>query len=56
MRLLVIGLLIAAAVYLLSAGHILFLPLLFIVPLGLFGGSRRRSRGGVFGGPRTSRW
>lgn len=44
MRFLVIGLLVAAAVYLLSAGHILFLPLLFVLPLGLFGGRRRRSR------------
>jgi hypothetical protein len=45
MRFLVIGLMIAAAVYLLSAGHILFLPLLFVLPLGLFGGRRRyRSR------------
>ena len=45
MRLLVIGLLVAAAIYLLSAGHILFLPLLFVLPLGLFGGRRRRQRG-----------
>jgi hypothetical protein len=42
MRLFVIGLVIAAAIYLLSAGHILFLPLLFFIPLGLFGGRRRR--------------
>ena len=43
MRLLIIGLLVAAAIYLLSAGHILFLPLLFVLPLGLFGGRRRRN-------------
>jgi hypothetical protein len=41
MRFLVIGLLVAATVYLLSAGHILFLPLLFVLPLGLFGARRR---------------
>jgi len=55
MRLLFIGLLVAAAIYLLSAGHILFLPLLFFLPLGLFGG-RRRQRGyggGLFGRSRT---
>jgi hypothetical protein len=44
MWLFVIGLTIAAAVYLLSAGHVLFLPLLFVLPLGLFGRRRRRSR------------
>jgi hypothetical protein len=57
MRLFLWGLAIAAAIYLLSAGHILFLPLLFFIPLGgLFG--RRRRRGGLFGGPGYSsrRW
>jgi hypothetical protein len=42
MRFLVIGLAIAIAVYLLSAGHVVFLPLLLILPLGFFGGRRRR--------------
>ena len=63
MRLLLFGLIIAAAVYLLSEGSILFLPLLFFVPLGLFGARRRRRRGGFgmwsgsFGrGPRYGRW
>ena len=45
------GLAIAAAIYLLSAGHILFLPLLFFIPLGGLFGARRRSysrRGGLF--------
>lgn len=59
MRLLVIGLLVAAAIYLLSAGNILFLPLLFILPLGLFGGRRRQRQrgygGGLFGG-RSRSW
>jgi hypothetical protein len=35
MRLLAIGLAIAVVVFVLTAGHVLFLPLLF-VPLGLF--------------------
>ena len=42
MRLLLSGLAIAAAVYLISGGHILFLPLLFAFPLGLFAHRRRR--------------
>jgi hypothetical protein len=43
-RALMIGVAIALIVFLLSAGHIIFLPLLF-VPLGLFGfGHRRRHR------------
>ena len=51
MRLFLWGLVIAAAIYLLSAGHILFLPLLFFIPLGGLFGSRRRGyerRGGLF--------
>jgi hypothetical protein len=43
MRLVVIGLLVAAVVYLISAGHVLFLPLLLVFPLGFFGGRRRRA-------------
>jgi hypothetical protein len=43
-RFLILGLLIAVAVYLISAGHVLFLPLLFVVPLGFFGRRRRRTR------------
>jgi uncharacterized membrane protein YccC len=39
------GLAIAAIVFLVTGGHVLFLPLFFILPLGLFGfGRRRRSR------------
>ena len=46
MRLLLISLLIAAVIYLATAGHVLFLPLLLFIPLG-FAGRRRRG---------TSRW
>ena len=43
-RALMLGLAVALVVFLLSAGHVIFLPLLF-VPLGLFGfGHRRRHR------------
>lgn len=42
MRLFLAGLAIAAAIYLISAGHVLFLPLLFFLPLGGFFGGRRR--------------
>jgi hypothetical protein len=44
MRLLILGLAIAAAIYLISGGHVLFLPLLFVFPLGLFAHHRRRRR------------
>jgi hypothetical protein len=41
MRLALIGLVIAAVIFIASNGHLLFLPLLFILPLGgLF--TRRR--------------
>jgi hypothetical protein len=44
MRILAIGLAIAVIVFVLTAGHVFFLPLLFI-PFGLFGfGHRRRNR------------
>ncbi len=39
------GLLIAAAVFIISGGHLLFLPLFFLLPLGgLFGHRRRYGR------------
>jgi hypothetical protein len=41
-RLLLGGLVLAVVVYLVSGGHVLFLPLLFVLPLGLFGRRRRR--------------
>ena len=49
---------IAAAIYLLSAGHVLFLPLLFFIPLGGLFGRRRRSygRGGLFASRYPRRW
>ena len=42
MRALLIGLAIAALVFLLSGGHFFFLPLLLFFPLGLFGHHRYR--------------
>lgn len=46
MRLLLLGLLVAVVIYAVSGGHVLFLPLLLLLPLGggLFG-RRRRARG-----------
>jgi hypothetical protein len=46
MRLLVIGIAIAAAVWLASAGHVFFLPIPLVLPLGLISGRRRRRRPG----------
>jgi uncharacterized membrane protein YccC len=43
MRLLGVSLAIAVIVFVLTAGHVVFLPLL-IVPLGLFGFGHRRTR------------
>jgi hypothetical protein len=43
--LLLLGLAVAAIVCLVSGGHLLFLPLFFILPLG-FVGFGRRSHGG----------
>ena len=36
------GLAIAALVYLVTGGHVIFLPILLVFPLGWFFGSRRR--------------
>jgi hypothetical protein len=48
MRMLLIGLAVAAIVYAVSGGHVIFLPLLF-VPLAFFSfGRRRRRRSGFF--------
>lgn len=45
MRFALFGLLIAAVIFVISGGHVLFLPLFFLLPLGgLFGHRRRRSR------------
>ena len=43
MRLLALGLAIALVVFVLTGGHVVFLPLLF-VPLGLFSLGQRRQR------------
>jgi hypothetical protein len=54
MRLLALGLAIAIIVFIVSGGHIIFLPLLFL-PLGLFSLGRRRRTSLLR--PRTrSRW
>jgi hypothetical protein len=38
------GLILAVAIFLASGGHLIFLPLFFLLPLGgLFGRRRRRS-------------
>jgi hypothetical protein len=57
MRLLAIGLAIAVIVFALTAGHVVFLPLLFL-PFGLFsfGHRRRREPGPALGrGERVGR-
>jgi hypothetical protein len=38
------GILIAVAIFAISGGHMLFLPLLFLLPLGGFLGHRSRYR------------
>jgi hypothetical protein len=43
MRAVAIGIAVAVLIYVLSGGHIVFLPLLFI-PFGLFGFGHRRRR------------
>lgn len=43
MILLLLGLAIALIVFLVSGGHVILLPLVLILPLGIFG-LRRRSR------------
>ncbi len=44
MRFALVGLLIAAVVFAVSGGHLLFLPLFFLLPLGGLVGHRRRRR------------
>jgi hypothetical protein len=41
--LLLAGLAIAVLVYVLSGGHLFFLPLILLLPVGLFIGRRRRT-------------
>jgi len=42
MRLAILGLLLAIAIFAISGGHLLFLPLFFALPLGGLLGRRRR--------------
>jgi len=45
MRFMLFGLLLAALIFMVSGGHLLFLPLFFLLPIGgLFGHRRRRRR------------
>ena len=44
LTLLLIGLAVAAIIFAATGGHVLFLPFLFVLPLGLFGLGRRRDR------------
>jgi hypothetical protein len=50
MRVLAIGLAIAVIVFVLSGGHVLFLPLL-LLPLGLFSLGQRRRRQPSYSAP-----
>jgi hypothetical protein len=54
MRVLAIGIAIAVIVFVLTAGHVIFLPLLFL-PLGLFSLGHRRRRTGLLAPRRRSR-
>ncbi len=38
------GLAVAAIIFAATGGHVLLLPFLFVLPLGLFGFGRRRDR------------
>jgi hypothetical protein len=44
LTLLLLVLAVAAIIFAATGGHVLFLPLLFVLPLGLFGLGRRRDR------------
>jgi hypothetical protein len=44
MRFALIGLLVAAVIFLATGGHVLFLPLFFLLPFGGLLGHRRRRR------------
>lgn len=43
MRILLIAVAVAVAIYLVTGGHVLFLPLLLFLPLGFAGRRRRRN-------------
>jgi hypothetical protein len=56
MRLFALGLAVAVIVFVVSGGHFVLLPLLFL-PLGLFSfGHRRRRRSELLSPRRRSRW
>jgi hypothetical protein len=56
MRLLAIGIAIGLIVFVVTGGHVVFLPLLF-VPLGLFSlGQRHRRQSTLLAPRRRSRW
>jgi hypothetical protein len=44
MRFALVGLIVAAVVFAASGGHLIFLPLFFLLPLGGLFGHRRRYR------------
>ncbi len=44
MRFALWGLVLAAVIFIISGGHVLFLPLFFLLPLGGLLGHRRRRR------------
>ena len=61
MRFAVVGLVIALLIFVISGGHVLFLPLLFLLPLGGMFGHRQRhghvctaEAGGTDGPPRIT--
>jgi hypothetical protein len=41
---LLLGLAVAAILFIVTGGHLIFLPLFFVLPLGFFGFGRRRYR------------
>jgi hypothetical protein len=50
MRFALYGLLLAAVLFVITGGHLVFLPLFFMVPLGGLFGHRRRGTYGLRGG------
>jgi hypothetical protein len=47
-RALLLGLLVAAVLFAATGGHLIFLPLFFLLPMGFFGGHRTTRRRGGF--------
>jgi hypothetical protein len=44
MRFLLIGFAVAVILFVITGGHLIFLPLFFVLPLGVFGFGRKRER------------